>query len=381
MTGSASMQADDAPVRPIAFYLPQYHRIPENDRWWGEGFTEWTNVRRAGPLFPGHAQPKLPGALGYYDLTDPTVLDRQVALAREYGVRGFCYYFYWFNGHRLLERPLEAMLARRSPDFPFCVCWANENWTRRWDGGNGEILISQQYGFDDSLRLFDEFLGMFSDPRYIRVGGRPLLLVYRPALVPDIVATTDLWRERAIASGEREPFLVYCETSGIQQPADLGFDASLEFPPHGHIAHWLNAQITGLAPAFEGSVTSYRALIVQSLERDCSDAKRFRCVVPSWDNTARRGLTGTVFLGSSPERFGYWAEAMVRDTRTRLAGDERLMFVNAWNEWAEGCCLEPDTRFGTQYLEALQRALADGALAGGDSVEPWRERRAPARQP
>lgn len=370
-----------ADVRAIAFYLPQFHRIPENDRWWGEGFTEWTNVRRAVPRFPGHAQPRVPGMLGYYDLTDPEVAVRQAALAREHGVHGFCYYFYWFNGHRLLERPLEDMVARGAPDFPFCVCWANENWSRRWDGSDNEILMAQHYSLGDSRRLFDAFARLFSDPRYIKVDGRPLLLVYKAALIPQVAATMAMWREAAVALGMREPFLVCCETAGRPDPASIGFDASVEFPPHGHQAYWLNAQVKGLAEGFDGLLTSYRALVTQSLKRDATDAKRLRCVVPSWDNTARLGLRGTVFLGSSPELFGYWAEAMARDTRTRLAGDERLLFVNAWNEWAEGCCLEPDARWGTQYLEALRDALVAGAKPDGASVERWRALRAAYGQP
>lgn len=364
---------DDAPVRTIAFYLPQFHRIPENDAWWGEGFTEWTNVRRARSLFPGHAQPRIPGELGYYDLADPTVAERQASLARAHGVHGFCYYFYWFNGRRLLERPLEAMVARGTPDFPFCVCWANENWSRRWDGGDSHVLMEQHYGLDDSRRLFEAFLRLFADRRYIRVDGRPLLLVYKADLIPDIVATAAMWREQARAAGEREPWLVFCETTQARpHPSAMGFDASVEFPPHRHQAYWLNAHAKGLEPGFSGLLSSYRALVSQSLEREASDATRLRCVVPSWDNSPRRNLGGTVFLGTSPELFGYWAEAMVRDTRERLAGDERLLFVNAWNEWAEGCYLEPDARTGTQYLEALRDALVDGAKPGAVSCAPWR---------
>ena len=348
-------------LRTIAFYLPQYHRIPENDAWWGEGFTEWTNVRRARPLFAGHAQPREPGALGYYDLDDATVAERQAALAREHGVDAFCYYFYWFNGRRLLERPLDAMLARGTPAFPFCVCWANENWSRRWDGGDHGLLVEQRYGLEDSRRLFDAFLHLFADDRYVRVDGRPLLLVYKPQLIPDLPATVALWRDRARERGEREPFLVYCETASRPAPAALGFDASVEFPPHQFSSVWLNATVRGLAPGFNGLVTSYRALVAQALERDASDAKRLRCIAPGWDNTPRRGLGSTVFAGSSPEAFGYWAEAMARDTLARLRGGERLLFVNAWNEWAEGCYLEPDARTGTQYLEALRDAVAAAA--------------------
>lgn len=361
MNGTAQRD-DDAPVRAIAFYLPQFHRIPENDRWWGEGFTEWTNVRRAKPLFPGHEQPRVPGPLGYYDLTDPRVAEAQSALARSHGVHGFCYYFYWFNGKRLLERPLEEMVARGTPDFPFCVCWANENWTRRWDGLDRDVLMEQRYDLDDSERLFDEFVRLFRDPRYIRVGGRPLLLVYKTTLIPHLRETVDRWRRRSALAGAGDPYLVSCETGGHEDALAAGFDALVEFPPHRHRAIWLNGVVAGLDPAFEGVLTSYRSQVIQSLQRNVGDGERLiRCVFPSWDNTARQPTRGTVFLGSSPELFGYWAEAMVRDTRRRLAGDERLMFVNAWNEWAEGCCLEPDARYGAQYLEALRAGLERGA--------------------
>jgi lipopolysaccharide biosynthesis protein len=352
---------DGTPVRAIAFYLPQYHRIPENDRWWGEGFTEWTNVRRAKPLFPGHEQPRVPGPLGYYDLTDPRVADAQAALARSHGVHGFCYYYYWFNGKRLLERPLEEMVARGTPDFPFCVCWANENWTRRWDGLDSDVLMEQRYDLDDSVRLFDEFARLFRDPRYIRVGGRPLLLVYKTTLIPSLRETVDRWRRRAAAAGVGDPYLVSCETGGHEDALAAGFDALVEFPPHRHRAIWLNGVVAGLDPAFEGVLTSYRSQVIQSLRRAVGRERLLRCVFPSWDNTPRQPTRGTVFVGSSPELFGYWAEAMIRDTFARFDGEDRLLFVNAWNEWGEGCCLEPDRRYGTQYLDALRAALERGA--------------------
>jgi len=369
------MTRDDTPVRALAFYLPQFHRIPENDAWWGEGFTEWTNVRRAAPQFPGHEQPKLPGELGWYDLTDPAVGEAQAALARAHGIHGFCYYFYWFNGRRLLERPLEAMLARGTPDFPFCVCWANENWTRRWDGGDDQILMEQHYGAEDSARLFDEFLRLFRDPRYVRVHGRPLLLVYKATLIPDAAATMTMWRRQAAATGMPEPYLVACETAGLADDVRAAFDALVEFPPHGHRAVWMNAQVPGLAPDFTGVVTSYRAQVLQSLKRDVDGLGTLRCVFPAWDNCARRGPRGTVFAGSSPELFGYWVERMTVDTRRRLAGEERVLFVNAWNEWAEGCCLEPDARYGRQYLEAFRDGLARGSRAPAASLDrpAWRE--------
>ena len=333
------------------------HPIPENDAWWGQGFTEWTNVRRARPNFRGHEQPRVPGELGWYDLRDPAVREAQAALARAHGVHGFCYYHYWFNGRRLLEAPLDAVLASGAPDFPFCVCWANENWTRRWDGLDDEILLAQRYSVDDSANMFSSLLPLFRDPRYIRVDGRPLLLVYKTQLVPELAATAARWRRIAEQAGVGDPYLVACETADLPAPATFGFDALAEFPPHRSRMVRLNARIRELRSDFTGIVTSYRAQIAQSLRRLPGNEPVFRCVLPAWDNTARRQERATTFVGSSPELFGWWVEQMAAETRARFRGGERLLFVNAWNEWGEGCALEPDARYGRQYLEAFRDAI------------------------
>src|SRR6266478_229140 len=188
-------------IRPIAFYLPQYHTIPENDIWWGKGFTEWTNVVKARPQFKGHYQPHLPGELGFYDLRLEEVRQRQAALAREYGLYGFCYYHYWFNGRRILERPFKEVLASGKPDFPFCLCWANENWTRVWDGGGQDVLLQQHYSAEDDRQHIRWLANAFRDPRYIRIGGRPLFLVYRTELLPDPARTAAIWRNEVAKAG------------------------------------------------------------------------------------------------------------------------------------------------------------------------------------
>lgn len=344
-------------LRAIAYYLPQYHPIPENDEWWGKGFTEWTNVRRGRPNFHGHMQPREVGELGWYDLQNPVIREAQAELARAHGISGFCYYYYWFNGRRLLEKPLNAVLANGSPDFPFCVCWANENWTRRWDGLEHEVLLAQNYSVDDSSNLFRSLLPLFRDERYIRIDGRPVLLIYKAQLIPDLAATSARWRESAKQAGIENPFLVACETGELASPATFGFDALVEFPPHRHHAVSLNARTPGLRREFSGIMTSYRAHVAQSLRRRPGKEPVFRCVMPGWDNTARRQERATTFVGSSPEIFGWWVEQIAAETRSRFVGDQRLLFVNAWNEWGEGCYLEPDARYGRQYLEAFRDAM------------------------
>ncbi|GIK85598.1 MAG: hypothetical protein BroJett026_10790 [Betaproteobacteria bacterium] len=350
--------ADDRTVRVIAFYLPQFHRIPENDAWWGEGFTEWTNVRRARARFHGHAQPHVPGELGYYDLTDPAVREAQAALARAHGVDAFCYYHYWFGGRRLLERPLDEVLASGRPDFPFCVCWANEHWTRRWDGLDHEILMPQRYSAEDARAFIASLLPLFRDRRYVRVDGRPLLLVYRIADIPDVAGTVRLWRAACVEAGVGDPFLAAVQRHALDDPTPSGFDAAVEFPPIGHAAESIAHRLTALDPAFSGTVHGYANLAADYLLRPRPAFRQFRGVTPMWDNTARRPDDGTVVHASTPEAFGVWVLHALRQTRRRHDDGARLLFVNAWNEWAEGNHLEPDAAHGRAYLRALAAARA-----------------------
>src|SRR5581483_10679407 len=239
-SGEAIRQGVSMTVRAIAFYLPQYHPIPENDAWWGPGFTEWTNVARARPLFRGHYQPHLPADLGFYDLRLPEARAAQAALAREYGIHGFCYYHYWFQGRRLLDRPFQEVLSSGTPDFPFCLCWANEEWTRAWDGRSGQVLIEQHYSEEDDRRHLRWLAQAFADRRYIRVCGKPLFAVYRASKLPDAPRTIATWREEAQRLGIGELFVCRVESFSSERgdPRALGFDAAIEFQPD-----WLNVGV------------------------------------------------------------------------------------------------------------------------------------------
>ena len=345
-------------VRLIAFYLPQFHPIPENDAWWGEGFTEWTNVVRGRPRFSGHDQPRVPTELGYYDLREPDVREAQARLAGEHGIGGFCYYHYWFDGKRLLERPFEEVLRSGKPDFPFCLCWANENWTRAWNGGDRDILMAQRYGPDDDRAHIRSLIPALRDPRYIRIGGRPLLLVYRTEILPDPAGTAEIWREEALRGGVGEIFLSRIESfDATVDPGTIGFDAAVEFAPD-----WRNLGWPGVPTrrwGLRNLVTDYDAMTERMLAKPAPSWRWFRCVTPGFDNSARVTRGAVVLRGATPAKYRRWLEEVVTSTRRAESPDgDRVVFVNAWNEWGEGNYLEPDETWGRAYLEATREALA-----------------------
>jgi lipopolysaccharide biosynthesis protein len=353
-------------VRLIAFYLPQFHPIPENDAWWGKGFTEWRNVVNARPLFRGHYQPHIPADLGFYDLRVPEARVAQADLAREYGIHGFCYYHYWFNGRRLLERPLAEVLASGKPEFPFCICWANENWTRTWDGKQDNILIAQNYSHEDDVAHIKSLLPYLEDHRYIRVHGKPLLLVYRTELLPDPARTAALWRETSLAAGIGDLYLVTIESfQTSHDPKLLGFDAAVEFPPLGltssksaSVHLFVRAGILSKAYV-ETNILKYKQAVDRFLNSAEPGYLRFHAVTPAWDNTPRRKKNALILNDSNPQQYGAWLRNVVEKTARKLKGDERLVFINAWNEWGEGNHLEPDQKWGRGYLEATKNALIE----------------------
>ena len=347
-------------IRMIAFYLPQYHPIPENDKWWGEGFTDWANLTKTKPSYLGHRQPREPADLGYYDLRAIEVMDAQARLAEKYGIYGFCYYYYSFKGRRLLELPLERVLATGRPDIPFCVCWANENWTRRWDGLESEILIGQEYNDESDLIVIKDLVRYFEHPRYIKVNDRPIVLVYRVGNLPFFRRTSQIWRNYARSCGVGEVCIALVESfelsSKPRNPTDFGCDITVEFPPH-EMAKDRAIEVVKIDPEYSGQVHDYRLLAGQYMTRDEPAFKRIRTLLVGWDNTPRRRQGSSVLEYSTPGAFQAWAEWTIRRTLEQNVGDERLIFINAWNEWCEGSYLEPDNFYGHAYLQALRNAL------------------------
>jgi lipopolysaccharide biosynthesis protein len=345
------------PGRPrlIAFYLTQFHPVPENDAWWGKGFTEWTNVTKALPLFEGHYQPHLPTDFGFYDLRVRATRHEQIRVAKDYGIDGFCYHYYWFSGKRLLNQPLDDMLADPASAMPFCLCWANENWTRRWDAAEHEVLVAQRYLPEDDLDFITSLLPFFADPRYLRVEGLPFLIVYRPQHLPDARKTAAVWREHCRSAGIGEIHICAALTHDNRDYAQFGFDSGVEFPPHNLESRDYQLNVAFHQPFF-GHVVRYSDVAQACLERQYPHANVFRTVFPAWDNTPRVGSRSLIVLGSTPGNYEQWLARAIARTTQDFPATERLVFINAWNEWAEGCHLEPDRKFGRGYLEATLRA-------------------------
>lgn len=352
----------DYGVKIIAFYLPQFHPIPENDSWWGKGFTEWTNVTKAVPQFPGHYQPRLPSDLGFYDLRLPEVQNQQIALARNYGIYGFCFHYYWFSGKRLLEKPLFQFFSRKEKefDFPFCLCWANENWTRRWDGLGNSILLSQKHEKEDDLKFIRDIEPFFRDSRYIKINGKLLLIVYRVNLFPkeNVLRMVDVWRKYCKRNGLGELCLVAAQTFGFSEdPRDWGFDAAVEFPPHNMNLPIINRRMHIVNPDFEGFIHDFKKYFQDKPYLSKTPYTLFKTVFPEWDNTPRMLNRGHIFYGAGKYTYKEWLTDVLTFTNKNYTGNEKIVFINAWNEWAEGAYLEPDRRNGYSYLKITYDCL------------------------
>jgi lipopolysaccharide biosynthesis protein len=348
-------------VKAIAFYLPQFHAIPENDKWWGKGFTEWTNTRKAKPKFKGHYQPREPhNDFGYYDLTDIEIIKKQALLAKQHGIYGFCFYFYWFSGKRLLEKPLDLLLEHPEIDINFCLCWANENWTRRWDGLEKKILISQKYTKDDPYKFIEDIQSYLYDKRYIRIDGKPIILVYRPEHINNTREVFNKWRKYAAKIGIGQIQILICNTWGHTayslQIEDI-IDGVVEFPPH-HITRQEIENIHYFKK--NGAVYNYKEVVSQ-IKNDLSSKRKntdlfqlYRTCMLGWDNAARKRKGWFSFANFSLKSFFEWSSLLVENV---IQMQNPLFFVNAWNEWGEGTYLEPDKKYGYANINTLSKAL------------------------
>ncbi len=358
-------------VKLIAFYLPQFHTIKENDEWWGKGFTEWTNVTQGLPHFKGHYQPKLPADLGFYDLADVEVMRKQVALAKNYGLYGFCFHYYWFSGRRLLEKPVNQLL-NSTIDFPFCLCWANENWTRRWDGLDQDILLKQDYSKADRVNFVKDLLPYIRDKRYIRIEGRPLIIIYRPGIIPDMKKTLAIWKKEFQKEGIPIPIFACVQGFGLDNPKEFDFDVAIEFPPHKLAAglETINDQVELFTSNYQGRIHAYEAIVNQFEAHSKVKFPMIRSVFPAWDNEARKkGKNATAFAFSTPKKYQAWLEKACQYAREKPVFGESLVFVNAWNEWAEGAYLEPDRHFGYAYLEATHQVLTNKIESQSNKID------------
>lgn len=357
-------------IKPIAIYLPQFHPIPENDLWWGKGFTEWTNTSKAEPRFKGHYQPHIPADLGFYDLRLEEARLAQEELAKLYGIYGFCYYHYWFNGKQLLEEPLDLKIQNPKEDLPFMMCWANENWTRTWDGLDKEILIKQEYDFDDDKKHIEHLISYFKDERYIKVEGKPVFIIYRPRLLPNVQKTIEIWRKKVKEAGFTDLYIGFAQNIEHSfDPIDKGFDFGFQFQPNFGSQSGAITYGATLWKRIKRRIRKKIGLTLESFnyyydyESYSEIQKRFGFkeniypgITPMWDNSARRKNNPFILHDSTPEKYAKWLKFIKENYPWRNV-PENFLFINAWNEWAEGNHLEPCQKWGKAYLEITKNIL------------------------
>lgn len=356
-------------ARAIALYLPQFHPIPENDAWWGKGFTEWTNVAKAKSLFRGHYQPHIPSDLGFYDLRVEETRIHQAEIAELYGIEAFCYYHYWFAGRRILNRPFDEVVATKKPSLSFCLCWANETWSGVWHGAPKQVLIEQTYpGLEDHQAHFRTLFPAFNDKRYLRVDGKPVFLVYKPLAIPDLQNTLDLWRDMAARAGLGGMYIigVSLDSDEIGNLTAFGYDAVTRTPAFArrpwatwreNPALWLRYKIAhkrGIPTVYEFSDFAER-----HKPEKIVDYESYPTVVHAWDNTPRSGINGVAYRNPDPKIFRSLLNSAL-DSVIDKPFDRRLIFLKSWNEWAEGNHLEPDLKFGKSYLEVVSDVIQPG---------------------
>ena len=363
-------------MKTIAFYFPQFHAIPENDEWWGKGFTDWTNVKSAKPQFKGHNQPEIPYGNNYYSMLDETVLENHSKLALEYGIDGFCYYHYWFEGKLLLEKPMEKMLKNKNIKIPFCISWANETWARTWDGREDKVLIKQNYNEDEEAwtRHFEYFLPFFKDERYILHNNMPMLLIYKPQLITDCDKMIACWKRLAKENGFDGLYVGYQHHTAFNVDMEAcGFDFGVEFEPFYTVREF-KRETKGVANKIKYAIKRpdwlkrklnekiFKKPVIfdfdlaweRILNRTPEKPNIMPGAFPGWDNTPRRGNCANIFKGATPQKFKEYYKKRVKRAKEVYGAD--YIFINAWNEWAEGAHLEPDEKYGFANLEAVRDA-------------------------
>ena len=339
-----------------AYYLTQYHPTEKNNLWWGKGTTEWTNVTKAVSQYEGHYQPRLAGELGYYDLRLAENMYRQIELAHNYGIDAFAFYYYWFNGERALELPFENFISHKDMNQKFCLCWCNEDWTKRYSGTSSEVLLSVGKSQDSYFRFLNSILPYFSDNRYLTIDEKYVLIIYRPSEMPDPKETIGRWREIVKEKTGRQLYLIASQERRINTDwTKFGFDAISQFHPASCIDG--SKEITGhfdcIRKDFNGHIYDYFSAIESALTSLNNYQKIYPAVMPMWDNTSRRNNSPTIFEGCSPSLFGKWLDKAIEYTENNNELEERMVFVNAWNEWGEGAYLEPDRMYGYAFLEQV----------------------------
>lgn len=353
--------AEEAVPRVLAYYLPQFYPVPANDKWHGPGFTEWTKVRASEALFEGHHQPRQPHqSIGYYRLDDPQTLYKQAELMKRADISGLIFYHYWFSGEMILEKPSQLLLEDERIEMPFAFCWANESWTRRWDGGSGEVIFDQRYSKEDAEAFMNYLVPFFKDPRYIQVSGRPVLFVYRPSLIPDIQDIVEIWNAVCLAAGINTPYLVAVQTGPTNTAAQAGFSAEAQRPFYDQPELSKLPDIAPESYQHEGRVLNY--VDAAKIFMESSSASLLPVipgVVVSWDVSPRHGSKSLILEGRSPETYKRWLVDALERSAQCLSGDERLVTVNAWNEWAEGAYLEPDSDYEFAFIDATADAISE----------------------
>jgi len=343
----------------LAYYLPQFYTFQENDEWWGRGFTEWSNVTRAVPHFCGHYQPQLPIDVGFYDLENPKVMKRQIELAKKYGIYGFCFYYYWFSGKKLLHKPIEMFLRDTSLDFPFCLFWANHTWTKTWANdlvNDRSVLVEQKYHDEDPRQFISDILPLLKDPRYIKINNAALLIIYSVKEIPKLQQVVRTWRETAKKEGNIELYLVEVKMfNSNENKLTDGFDEYMDFLPNGAEAFDITNTVDFIHPSCKSKVFSYKQMTENY--KHFTSPQVLRCVVTAWDNTPRLFTNSRIYHGSTPLLYQQWLTNVIAASRKLRGEADNYIFINAWNEWAEGAHLEPDRRYGYAYLQATANAI------------------------